>query len=210
MHAGIANLRFHLKSVAGKTFQAHAQPAILRNSQEAPGWPNLSHLTSNMESISKCQRFVFHFIYEWAHLVSIHFKKKPLLIWQFWSGAYICADNLTSWIMFRTILWNRLDAYISCGSAYHLWCNGKIKYLFQCQIHPLNLHFYVILSGEWKGIIKSWSIRKTFWTKVHIILIFTVQAHPLADQSWIHLMKWWNYRGKLGRYQWWGCYISLR
>ena len=162
-----------------------------------------------MESISECQRFVFHFIHEWAHLVSIHFKKKPFLIWQFWSGAYICADNLTSWIMFRTILWNRLDAYISCGSACHLSCNGKIRYLFQCQIHLLNLHFHVILSGEWKGIIKSWSIRKTFWTKVHIILIFTVQAHPLAGQSWIHLMKWLNYRGKLGRYQWWGCYISL-
>ena len=28
MHGGIANKRFHLKSVAGKTFPAHAQTAI--------------------------------------------------------------------------------------------------------------------------------------------------------------------------------------
>ena len=38
MHVGIANLRFPLKSVAGKTFPAipaHAQPAILRIWQEA-------------------------------------------------------------------------------------------------------------------------------------------------------------------------------
>ena len=38
MHAGIANLRFPLMSVAGKTFPAfpvHAQPAILRIWQEA-------------------------------------------------------------------------------------------------------------------------------------------------------------------------------
>ena len=40
MHAGIANQRFPLKLVAGKTFpalQAHAQPAILRIWQEAHG-----------------------------------------------------------------------------------------------------------------------------------------------------------------------------
>ena len=40
MHAGIANLRFPLKSVAGKTspaFPAHVQPAILRILQEAHG-----------------------------------------------------------------------------------------------------------------------------------------------------------------------------
>ena len=30
MHAGIANLRFPLKSVVGKTFPAHVQPTILR------------------------------------------------------------------------------------------------------------------------------------------------------------------------------------
>ena len=38
MHAGITNLRFPLKAVAGKTlpaFPAHAQPAILRIWQEA-------------------------------------------------------------------------------------------------------------------------------------------------------------------------------
>ena len=38
MHAGIANLRFPLKAVAGETlpaFPAHAQPAILRIWQEA-------------------------------------------------------------------------------------------------------------------------------------------------------------------------------
>ena len=40
MHAAIANCRFHLKSVAGKTFPAfpaHAQPAILRIWQETHG-----------------------------------------------------------------------------------------------------------------------------------------------------------------------------
>ena len=40
MHAGIANWRFPMKSVAGKTFPAfpaHAQPAILHIWQEAHG-----------------------------------------------------------------------------------------------------------------------------------------------------------------------------